>query len=263
MDAINKAFEILDVFFETENDLSITELAKITKISTSTSHRIASILVDRGYIEQNQKRGKYFLSNQKLVFLSKVVRKRLKIRNIALPFIKELSQIVNEATLMSLRRGQMVYVVDFVNPDRLLNITPDSSTYNLYSTGIGKVFLSSMSEKDLDEYLSGILLKPRTPNTISDINELKRQLKIIAREGIAYEYEEHEMGLSMIAAPVFDWDQNVAAAIGVLGPSARISRERMAEISPVLKQYAQKISDALGYVKSPTIDQNNNNQVLI
>lgn len=259
MDAINKAFEILDVFFNTENDLSITELAKITKISTSTSHRITSILVNRGYIEQNQKRGKYFLSNQKLVFLSKVVRKRLKIRNIALPFIKELSQSVNEAALMSLRRGQMVYVVDFVNPDRLLNITPDSSTYNLYSTGIGKVFLASMSEKDLNEYLSGIVLKPRTPKTITDINELKNQLKIITKEGIAYDNEEHEMGLSMIAAPVYDWDQNVAAAIGILGPATRISRQRMIEISPMIKQCAQKISNALGYVKSSTVDQSSEN----
>jgi IclR family transcriptional regulator, KDG regulon repressor len=255
MDAINKAFEILDVFYNTENDLSITELAKLAKISTSTSHRIVSILVKRGYIEQNQKRGKYCLSAQKLVFLSKIVRNRLQIRNIALPYLKELSQTVNEAALMSLRRGKIVYVVEVVNSDRLLNITPDSSTFDLYSTGIGKVFLANMSEIDLDEYLSGIVLKPRTPNTITSIDELKKQLNVITKEGISFDDEEQEMGLRMVAAPVFDWDQNVAAAIGVLGPSTRISRQTMMEISPLVKQYSLKISKALGYVKSKTEDK--------
>jgi IclR family transcriptional regulator, KDG regulon repressor len=254
MDAINKAFEILDVFFNTESDLSITELAKLAKISTSTSHRITSILVNRGYIEQNQKRGKYFLSTQKLVFLSQIVRRRLKIRNIALPFLKELSQTVNEAALISLRRGQMAYVVEVVNSDRLLNITPDSSTFNLYSTGIGKIFLAYMSNKDLDEYLSSIVLKPRTPNTITNIDDLKRQLAIILAEGIAIDDEEQEMGLGMVAAPVFNWDQDVIAAIGVLGPSSRISKHRMIEISPLLKQYSLKVSNALGYVQNISLN---------
>jgi IclR family transcriptional regulator, KDG regulon repressor len=247
MDAINKAFEILDVFFNTESDLSITELAKLAKISTSTSHRITSILVDRGFLEQTKKRGKYSLSTQKLVYLSGIVKRRLKVRNVALPFLKELSQGLNEAVLMSVRRGQFVYVVEVVNSDRLLNVTPDSSTYNLYSTGIGKVFLAYMSEKDLDEYFSSIVLKPRTQNTITEVDELKRQLKKIQKEEISFDDEEQELGLRMVAAPIFDWDQNIVAAIGVLGPSNRISRQRMIELAPIIKQFAYKISQALGY----------------
>jgi IclR family transcriptional regulator, KDG regulon repressor len=255
MDAINKAFEILEVFLNAERDLSITELAKLAKISTSTSHRITAILVNRGYLEQTQKRGKYSLSPQKLVYLSGIVRKRLKVRNAALPFLKELSQTVNEAVLLSIRRGQMVYVVEVVNSNRLLNITPDSSTFDLYSTGIGKVFLANISERDLDEYLSGIVLKPRTPNTITDVDELKRHLGKIQRDGIAFDDEEQELGLRMVAAPVFDWDQYVVAAIGVLGPSSRISRQRMIEIIPVVKYYALRISQALGYNQNPSISK--------
>lgn len=253
MDAINKAFEILDVFFNTDSDLSITELAKLAKISTSTSHRITSILVDRGYLEQTQKRGKYSLSTQKLVYLSGIVKRRLKVRNVALPFLKELSQGLNEAVLMSVRRGHFVYVVEVVNSDRLLNVTPDSSTYNLYSTGIGKVFLAYLSEKDLDEYFSSIVLKPRTQNTITEVDELKRQLKIIQKEEISFDDEEQELGLRMVAAPIFDWDQNIVAAIGVLGPSNRISRQRMIDLAPIIKQFAYKISQALGYSKTPEI----------
>jgi IclR family transcriptional regulator, KDG regulon repressor len=255
MDAINKAFEILDVFLNTENDLSITELAKLAKISASTSHRITAILVDRGYLEQNQKRGKYSLSIHKLLYFSGILRKRLQVRNVALPFLKELSQTVNEAVLMSLRRGHSVYVVEVVNSDRLLNFAPDSSTFALYSTGVGKIFLADMSAKDLEEYLSGIVLKPRTPHTITDVVELKKQLNKIAREGVAFDDEEHELGLRMVAAPVRDWDQNIIASIGVVGPANRISRPRMFELAPLVKQYASQISQALGFLPNANEDQ--------
>lgn len=249
MDAINKAFEILDVFFTRGEALSITEIAKLANISASTSHRITSILVDRGYIEQDGKRGKYSLSRQKLVYLAGIIKKRLKIRNIALPYLKELSQTVNEAVLMSLRRGYVVYNLEVVNSDRLLNITPDSTTFSLYSTGVGKTFLAYMSEKDLNEYLSSIILKPRTPNTITDVDELKRHLKKTRKDGVALEDEEQELGLRMVSAPVFDWDENVIAAIGVLGPTSRITRQGMVEMSPLVKQYALQISRAMGYLQ--------------
>ncbi len=250
MDAINKALEILDVFFKTEDSLSNSEIAKLAQVNKSTSHRITSILVDRGYVQQDQKRGKYSLNPQKLVYLAGIIRSRLKVRTVALPFLRELSQTVNEAVLMSLRRGQIVFNLEVVNADRFLNVTPDSSTFNLYSTGVGKVFLAYMSHNDLNDYFSSIVLKPRTPNTITDIDELKRHLNKIKKEGVAYDDEEQELGLRMIAAPIFDWDENIVAAIGVVGPSSRITRQRMVEIAPWVKKYALQISHALGYSRN-------------
>jgi DNA-binding IclR family transcriptional regulator len=117
----------------------------------------------------------------------------------------------------------------------------------IYTAGVGKTFLANMSEKDLEEYLSSVILKPRTPNTITDMDELKRHLNKIKKDGVAYDDEEQELGLRMIAAPIFDWDEKIAAAIGVVGPSSRISRQRMVEIAPLVKKYALQISQAMGY----------------
>jgi len=247
MDAITKAFEILEVFLNTEDHLSITEIAKLANISTSTSHRITSILVNRGYIEQNGKRGKYSLNPKMLVYFAGIIRKRLRLRNIALPFLKELSHTVNEAVLIFLRHSHIIYTLEVVNSGRLLNITPDSTTFNLYSTGAGKVFLANMSEKELDEYFSSIILKPRTPNTITDVEELRRHLKRIKKDGFSFDDEEQELGLRMVSSPVIDWDNNVIAAIGVVGPTSRLSRQKMVEIAPTVKKYALEISQAIGY----------------
>jgi len=267
MDSINKAFEILEIFFKTDEELSISDIARITGLSSSTSHRITSILVKRGYIDQSHKRAKYKLSSKKLVDFARLIRHRLKLRNIALPFMKELTDNVDEAVELSLRHGNIAYNVEVVNSDRLLNITPDSSTFNLYSTAVGKVFLAYYSQKELREYFNEIKLIPRTPNTITDPDELRRQLNKIKQDGVAFDDEEHELGVRSVAAPIKDWDENVIAALGVVGPSIRISRQRMVELAPFVASCAFQISHAMGNASvkenfDKSFNENDKNDVL-
>ncbi len=247
MNSINKAFEILDIFFEREGELSISEISKLTSINSSTTHRIAAILVKRGYVDHPHKKGKYSLSASKLVHLVGVIRKRLKVRTVAATYLKKLSQDVNEAVQLSVCRGQVAFNIEVINVDRLLNVTADSRTFNLYSTGVGKVFLAHMSDSELQQYFGGIVLRRRTPNTITDIDELKRHLHKIRENGVAFDDEEHELGVRNIAAPIRDWENNVVAAIGVIGLTAHISRQRMVELAAQVKNIADKISHDMGY----------------
>jgi IclR family transcriptional regulator, KDG regulon repressor len=247
MDAINKAFEILEVFLKTGDELSISDVSELTKISSSTAHRITSILVKRGYINQHKKRGKYSLSPQKLVELLGIIRKRLNIRTVALPYMNELSLKVDEAVEMALRSGNIAFNLEAVNLNHILNLRPESNTFNLYSTGVGKVFLAYMPERELKEYLSKVQLKPRTPYTITKVDELKKELNRIRRNGVAFDNEEHDMGMRMVASPVMDWEGNVVAAVGIMGYSRRISKQRMTTLASTVKEYALKISQALGY----------------
>lgn len=249
MNSIEKTLEILDLFFEKDIELSISEISKLTNINPSTTHRIAAILVKRGYIDHPHKKGRYSLSIPKLLHFVGVIKKRLKVRTVALPYIRKLSQNVNEAVELSLCRGQVAYNIEVINIDRLLNITPDSRTFNLYSTGVGKVFLAYMSDDEFQLYINSIVLQPRTPNTITDVGELKRELKKIRENGVAFDDEEHELGVINIAAPVRDWENNVIAAIGIIGLTTRISRQRMIELAPKVKNTAEKISREMGYVK--------------
>ena len=247
MSAINKAFEILEVFLKTEDELSISDVSELTKITSSTAHRITSTLVERGYLDQKHKRGKYSLSAKKMVEILRILRRRLNVRTVALPYMTELSQAVDETVEMALRSGQIAFNLEAVNINHIFDVRPDSNTFNLYSTGVGKVFLAYMSERELKDYLSKVALKPRTPYTIKDPEELKKELAKIRRDGFAFDNEEHELGMRMVAAPVMDWEGNVAAAIGVLGFSRRISKQRMTTLAPIVKKYAMKISQSLGY----------------
>jgi DNA-binding IclR family transcriptional regulator len=250
MDSINKAFEIFEVFLENDDELSISNISKLSGINAGTVHRITSILVKRGYVIQPKRRGKYSLSTAKLVDFAKIVQQKLKIKTIAYPYLRELSQTVDEAVVMAHLLSHVAFIVIMINLDHVISFKPESSTLSLYSTGLGKIFLANMSEKELQDYVNTVVLKPRTQKTVTNVDDLKKQLKQIRRDGIAFEDEEHDLGMRTVSAPVKGWETNVVAAISVFGPSVRMTKQKMLEIAPIVKSYALKISHAIGYTKN-------------
>ncbi|OGO08081.1 MAG: hypothetical protein A2Y92_03100 [Chloroflexi bacterium RBG_13_57_8] len=247
MDSVNKALEIFEIFLNNSDELSISNISKLSGINSGTVHRITSILVRRGYVIQPKRRGKYSLSTAKLVDFAKIVRQKLKIKSVAYPYLKEMSHTVDEAVAMANLLGHVAFNIAVVNPDHIIDLKPESATLSLYSTGLGKVLLAFMSEKELQDYTDNVTLKPRTHNTVTRVEDLKRQLKQIQRDGIAFEDEEHELGIRTVAAPIRDWETNVTAAISIVGPSVRMTKKRMLEMVPIIKNYAHKISRAMGY----------------
>ena len=84
-----------------------------------------------------------------------------------------------------------------------------------------------------------------TPQTITDVAVLERQLERVRRQGYASETEENEAGQACIAAPIFDGFGEVAAAISVAGPLGRIAEAR-AEIIRIVVMHTKAISVQLG-----------------
>ena len=75
------------------------------------------------------------------------------------------------------------------------------------------------------------------PNTITDFNELYRQLLEIRKQGFAYEQEESNKNLRCIAVPVCI-DGKVSAALSVSIPIFRYSEELRQKIESLLTEAA-------------------------
>ena len=245
MDAINKAFEIYELFLKSEDELSVNDISAQTKITYPTAHRITSTLVKRGYLIQPEKRGKYSVHPAKVSEFIGVIRRKLNVRSVASPFLHELSDTVKEAVLLAVRRGQVAINIDAINRG-LLNVTPDSTTLSLYCTGAGKLFLAYLSDKEFDAYFFSMVMVPRTIHTIADKETMIREVDEIRRSGVAFDDEENELGLRSVAAPVRDWEGRVVAAVSIIGPTTRISKARMLELAATIKDYSSRISQAMG-----------------
>lgn len=68
-----------------------------------------------------------------------------------------------------------------------------------------------------------MVLDQRTPSTITDPDDVLRELFIICKRGFAIGNEEFMDGMVAIAVPVLDTDGRFLAAIACHGPTVRLS----------------------------------------
>lgn len=247
MKVINRALDILESFLSSDGELSLTELSERSGINPATANRIASALVKRGYLRQKTRRGRYSLGT---IFLdySGIIKSRVRMRDIAIPLLTKLSQRLDESALLVSWDGQEGIHTETIHADHPLRIVPDEGTkFALHSTGVGKVILASLTEAELGKYYQTKSIERYTPNTITNLEDLKRQLLTVRKEGVGYEDEEQYPGVRNVAAALRDNEGDVVGAIGVIGPTVRLTRERMRKIAPDVRECALEISRALGY----------------
>jgi len=247
MKSLGKALDILELFLDTKEEMGVSDIARISGLNKATISRIANYLSTRNYLVQSEKRGKYFLGTQFLSF-SKVIKDRIKLRDVAMPYLSKLCKLVDESIVLVIWDGKKAINIDSVQSEQSLRIIPDESgQIPLYCTGTGKIFLAQMTDKELETYVSSNDMIAHTTNTITNLNHLKTHLLTIVDEGVAYDDEEFKFGVRNVASGIKDVEGRFIASIGVLAPSVRLTRSKMIEIAPEVKRYAMEISKGLGY----------------
>lgn len=248
MKSLNKALDILEVLVDLGgSEIRLSELAQLSGLHKATVSRIVSALVKRGYMSQVERRGKYVLGEKFLNF-STVIKQKNQIKDMAMPHLIKLTQLIKESVaLFSLDEEKAIFVEE-VHSKYLLRLPSDAGPMPpLYCTGIGKILLASKVAPELEEYFQNTDIRAYTPNTITDLNVLKSQLRTIAKEGVAYDDEELYPGFRSVTVGIRDAEERLVAGIGVQGPSVRLTRARLKEIAPDVKHCAMEISIDLGY----------------
>jgi IclR family transcriptional regulator, KDG regulon repressor len=244
MKSLRKAFEILEIFLEVKaKDLRLSDLAKLTGLKIATVNRICIALVELGYLNQMEKRGKYSLGT-KFLYFDNVLKQENPSKEIIRNYLVKLNESVEETVVLVNFDGRRIYYIDEVPSKHTLRIDPDPIAITpLYCSGLGKIFLSSYPEKKLEEYFRNTEIRAFTPNTITDLDVLKKHLIMVARDGIAYDDEELIPGVRNVAAGIVNTKGVFTSGVGVLGPSVRLTPAKMIEIAPQVKQCAKGISE--------------------
>ncbi len=247
MKTANKVIDLMEAFLTNENELGISELAKLTGFNISTTNRLAMTLAKRGYLRQSGKRGKYSLGMKFLAYLAPLKR-RIKFRQIAIPFMTKLCREADDSVDLVSPEGTYCVSVEAVPTNNILRAVPaEGTSYELYNSSGGKAILANFTDRQLEEYQRGVVFKQHTPNTITNMNELKKQLLIIRQSGVAFDYAERTPNVHSVAAAIRGVDGNVVGAIAVVGPKSRLTRVKMGELAPLVKEYALGISREMGY----------------
>lgn len=245
--SIERAADVLELFLAAHQDLSVKEISDKLGLSKSTVHGIIKTLEYRGYLEQNPDDLKYKLG-LKLFELGNRVVNNLDLGKIARPIIKELvEELMETVHLVVFERGEVIYIEKLDGPRALRIYSQVGKRAPIHCTGVGKAILAFQEEEEIERILSNTDLQSFTDYTLTDKEDIKKQLRTIQEQGYSIDDEEIELGLKCVAAPIFDHQGKVIAAISCASPKIRLSEEKLVEVIKGIKLAAAKISQSMGY----------------
>jgi DNA-binding IclR family transcriptional regulator len=176
-----------------------------------------------------------------------VVTGELDLRFVARPVCERLASAVGETvTLDVLDADQIVPIEQATGSTSVVSVNWLGRRTPMHCTASGKVILA-FAQTAVRERLLSRPLERTTPHTIVDREQLEEQLAAALESGFARTYQELEMGLNAIAAPVFSAHGDVVAAIDVSGPAHRLREGERPELVELTREAAADLSRRLGY----------------
>lgn len=240
---LNRAIAILDSFSRDRPEQSLASIVQATGLAPATVHRLLAELVEWGGLERCG-RGRYRIG-LRLWQLGALAPRSRRLRDAALPYLEDLYEASHQVVHLAVLDGREVLYVEKLSASpksRAVSVTSEvGKRLPLHATGPGKVLLAFSPVDFQEQILSAALARP-TPRTITDPRRLRRSLAEIRRAGICISRDEMTVGASSVAAPVFDADREVVAAVSVVVPSTVTS---LAPLVPVVRAACFGITRAL------------------
>jgi DNA-binding IclR family transcriptional regulator len=164
----------------------------------------------------------------RLLELGSLVRSRISVRQEALPYMQALHEVLGETVNLSVRHDdEVVYIERTSDSNAMMRVVQIiGARAPLHITAVGKLFLAAESTDRSAEYVRRTGLPRFTENTLTDADNLGKELEKIRRQGYAFDNEEAEKGVSCIGAGIYNDEGRIVAGLSVSAPSDRVTVER-------------------------------------
>jgi DNA-binding IclR family transcriptional regulator len=247
--SIDRALDVLETL-AADGELGVSDVATRTGLVVSTAHRLLASLADRGYVRQTSAQGRYALGLKVLELAAGMQARTAALCVAARPHLEHVGRVTGETTNLVVLDGDRVVYVDQV-PGRhsVRMFTELGSSALAHTTASGKAMLAQRSP----EAIAKLFPRARepferlTPRTHATLASLTDDFTRIRARGYALDDEEHEQGVSCVAAPVFDATATAFAAISISAPTTRIVHADPEQLGGLLLRQAAAVSAALGY----------------
>ncbi len=249
INSLARGLSILEVFDLAKPRMGISDLSRKTGLSKSTVFRLVHTLRNLGYIIPVGEENKYTLG-PKVLTLGFAVLSSLELREVAQPYLMELSRKRKETVNLAVLDGWRLIYVERIKTHQIVNINLHvGSRLELYNTAMGRVLAAFQSKDWLSSYLRYLKQLPEAKEYWKDNGKkLSKILEEVKKNDFAINNEELTPGLRSVAAPVRNREGHIVGAVNIAVSSSLYSLPKLKQdlISP-LRKTTQAISEALGY----------------
>ena len=226
--------------------MSLADIATEAKMDRSGCHRYLLTFRDLGLLSKIGNSG-YRLTTG-LFEIAMMYMNRLGVRQMARPYMEEISLKYNETVNLAVQDGYHVVFLHKIEGSHQYRTEISIGTrHPVYCTALGKAIMAFRPESEQDAFYDRKeKLTSFSPNTIISPQAFKEELSLIRSRGFAIDNEEYFAGLSGVAAPIFNHTGFAVYSISVAGPSAHCLEEMLLRIGEDLKRVCDKVSAILG-----------------
>lgn len=243
---VDRLVNVLDCFSPERPTWSLAELSTRLDLPKSTLHRfLASLELHR--ILRRDPDDKRWRLGYRLVAWGERAAESTGLHHIARPVMRTLVESTGETVVLTVYQDQEVVCIGKVETNHSVRLKLDVGTRHPPHAGASsKVLMAHLPEEEIQAIIRDKGLPKLCTNTITDPDELVAELASIRKRGYAESVEETDVGAWGVATPIYGHNGDVAAAIGVVGPSLRFSDELAQRYVMLCRDAARQISALLG-----------------
>jgi DNA-binding IclR family transcriptional regulator len=224
--------------------MTLAELSKILNLNRSTVHRLASALVDRGYLKLTPREG-YTLS-AKLLELGYAARQQISLPRVARPHLERLAELTGDTVHLGILDGNKALYLDKLPGRRRIEISSRvGERHPLCVTGLGKALLLDRSQDEWRDLF--FTERGMGAQSASAFHAWLKGMQRYQTDGYSFDLEENEDRIRCVGAPVRDATGKIVAAISVASVSQYMDDQRMIDLSSTVRETAEAISQDLGF----------------
>lgn len=248
--SVDRAMLLMEALSAAESGLRLTDLARRTKLSLTTVHRLLTTLEQRHFVQFLPGDSLWHIGQQAFTIGNAFVRDRSFVAP-AQPFLRRLREQTKEtANLGVVQDGEIVLVDQLESREINRAISRIGGRTPMTASGMGKSVLATYSGGEVISFLNRHGLRRVTNKTLTCRDALTTQLSKIRTDGYAVDDEEYVAGIRCVAAPVYDCHADVVCAISISGLPLRMTATRIPALGRLVAETAAEMTRSIGGIRA-------------
>jgi DNA-binding IclR family transcriptional regulator len=220
----------------------LAALATALGTTRSTTHRLASALVERRYLNFVPREG--YSLGPKLLELGFRAQQESPVVRVARPHLVQLAEACEDTVHLGVLDGDWALYLDKIAGRRRIEISSRvGERHPVSTTGLGKALILDLAE---DRWRQFHALGAHGADP-TGLEVWLGRMRGYARRGIAFDLEENEAQIRCVAGPIRDATGAVVAAFSMSSAAQYMGDDRMEQLADTVRDVAQAISRAMGW----------------
>ncbi len=239
---LQRGLQLLAQFNQHTRELNGAELARRLALPRASVFRLLQTLEQMGFVERVGESSNYRLGIA-VLRLGFEYLASMDLAERGNPVLNALSATSGLSAHLVVRDGtEVVFVAKSAGNSGLLSAIQVGARLPAHATVLGRVLLGQLSLTALELLYAHTPLTAFTAQTPTTLAALKSKIDEAAAQGFSVSHGGYESGISTVAAPVFDENQHIIAAVSLTVPASRIDAARLPGLITLVCDAAARLS---------------------